>query len=148
MIAMFWIAALTTTLVVLCVAVHYEFLNHLAGFAGSHGLPRRMGVVIGVLLALVAHVLEIWIFAVGYYIALQFPELGSFAGQSPVTTLADCVYFSFAVYTTLGFGDIIPLGWLRFTVGVEAMLGLVQLAWTASFLYVQMQRNWRDRDSD
>jgi hypothetical protein len=54
----------------------------------------------------------------------------------------DCVYLSFVTYSTLGFGDIVPEGWVRFMVGTEAVTGLVQIAWTASYLYFQMGRNW------
>jgi hypothetical protein len=138
---------LTLTIVVLCVGIHYEFLYRLSGYVSAHGLPPRIEVVVGVVLALSAHVIEIWIFAVGYYVALQLPELGAFTGERPVQDIWDCGYLSFVVYSTLGFGDIVPTGWIRFMVGVEAMLGLVQIAWTASYLFMQMEMNWGLRSS-
>jgi len=54
------------------------------------------------------------------------------------------LYFSFTVYTTVGFGDIYPQGELRFLTGIESLTGLVLITWTASFLYVKMTRYWTD----
>ena len=62
---------------------------------------------------------------------------GNFDGS-----LLDCVYFSFTSYTTLGFGDIVPFGDLRFLTGLESLTGLVLITWTASFLYLEMTRYW------
>ncbi|EGG99066.1 Protein yfbU [gamma proteobacterium IMCC2047] len=56
--------------------------------------------------------------------------------------MLDCGYHSFVTYTSLGFGDIIPTGYLRFITGIEALAGLVLIAWTASFVYVEMRRFW------
>ena len=57
-------------------------------------------------------------------------------------TLLDCVYFSFTTYTTVGYGDIEPIGHLRYLTGIESLTGLVLITWTASFLYYEMQRYW------
>jgi hypothetical protein len=55
----------------------------------------------------------------------------------------DCVYFSFTVFSTVGFGDIEPTGNLRFLTGIESLTGLVLITWSASFLYFEMQRHWK-----
>ena len=47
--------------------------------------------------------------------------------------------------TTLGYGDIEPFGILRFLTGIEALAGLVLITWSASFLFVEMQRYWPTR---
>ena len=65
---------------------------------------------------------------------------GNFGGS-----LLDCVYFSFTTYTTLGFGDVVPHGDLRYLTGLESLTGLLLITWTASFLYLEMTRYW-DRD--
>jgi hypothetical protein len=54
----------------------------------------------------------------------------------------DCVYFSFTTFTTLGFGDIAPMGDIRYLTGTESLTGLVLITWTASFLYVEMRKFW------
>jgi hypothetical protein len=58
----------------------------------------------------------------------------------------DSVYFSFTTFTTIGFGDITPIGPLKFLTGLEALTGLVLITWTASFLFIEMQKYWNDRD--
>jgi hypothetical protein len=42
----------------------------------------------------------------------------------------------------LGYGDLNPLGSLRFLAGLEALLGFVLITWSASFLYFEMQKYW------
>lgn len=63
---------------------------------------------------------------------------GSFDGS-----FMDCVYFSFTTYTTIGFGDISPLGDLKYLSGLQALTGLVLISWIASFLFVEMQKTLR-----
>jgi uncharacterized membrane protein len=58
-------------------------------------------------------------------------------------SLLDCVYFSFTTFTTIGFGDIEPVGSLRYLTGLEALTGLVLITWTASFLFIEMQKYWK-----
>jgi hypothetical protein len=49
------------------------------------------------------------------------------------------------MYTSLGIGDIVPVGNLRFLAGLETLTGLVLITWTASFMYIEMQRFWERR---
>merc|ERR1712138_98132 len=63
--------------------------------------------------------------------------IGNFSGS-----LLDCVYFSFTTFTTLGYGDIVPLGQLRYLTGIEGLTGFLLLTWSASFLFLEMQRYW------
>ena len=46
--------------------------------------------------------------------------------------------------TTLGIGDLVPRGALRAVTVAEAIAGLVFIAWSASFAFLQMQRAWGD----
>jgi hypothetical protein len=91
--------------------------------------------------ALFAHVLEMWLFAVGYYLLIRNGQFGSLQGQFN-GSLLDCAYFSFTTYTSLGFGDISPHGHLRFLAGLESLTGLVMITWTASFMFIEMQKFW------
>lgn len=44
------------------------------------------------------------------------------------------LYFSVITFTTIGYGDYAPLGWLRIIAGVEGLLGLIVIAvFTVSF---------------
>lgn len=49
-------------------------------------------------------------------------------------------------YTTLGFGDLAPVGPLRFLAGTMARTGFVLITWSASFTYLEMSRDWRERE--
>jgi hypothetical protein len=60
-------------------------------------------------------------------------------------SLMDCSYFSFTNYTSLGFGDIHPTGDIRFLAGLEALTGLVLIGWTSSFMFIEMQKLWKDK---
>ena len=135
---------LTLFIVALCVVIHYEVLYRLTHFVETLTTSPRQQVATGALLALAAHIVEIYIFACGYYYALTYENIGHFTGDATVEGFMDCVYLSFVTYSTLGFGDIVPEGWIRFMVGTEAMAGLVLLAWTASFLFLKMELNWRN----
>jgi len=59
----------------------------------------------------------------------------------------DHFYFSIASYTTLGLGDIIPIGDIRIVAGLESLNGLVLVSWSASFTYWVMERLWGRRST-
>lgn len=133
---------LTILLVGLSVVIHYEALYSIAGYmAHAHKRPRQW-VAFGVIGALIAHVIEIWLFGVGYYFLILSGQAGTLGGEFSLS-LQDCGYYSYITYTTLGFGDITPNGALRFLTGMEALTGLVMITWTASFMYLQMERLWK-----
>jgi hypothetical protein len=125
----------------LAVTIHYEFLYRITILMPRLQIRHRFRIVLGVFLALTAHAAEVWIFAISYYYMNRSDAWGSLAGNFD-GSLLDCVYFSFTSYTTLGTGDIEPLGDLRFLTGLESLTGLVLITWTASFLYLEMTRYW------
>jgi hypothetical protein len=45
-------------------------------------------------------------------------------------------------YTSLGFGDVYPIESMRLISGVEALTGLLMIAWSASFTYLAMEQFW------
>lgn len=138
------ISFLANTLVVLIVvAFHYEALRQIGIFFQNFKVLAQFRLGIAVLLTLVAHSIEVAIFAVAYYAMHYHPHFGTLHGAFNGSYL-DCLYFSYSVYTTVGFGDIFPHGDLRFLTGIESLTGLVLITWTASFLYVKMTRYWTD----
>ena len=94
-----------------------------------------------VLGALIAHVIEVSCFAVAYAGLEWIGSFGELVGK-PGAVSNDYWYFSFVAYTSLGFGDITPRGPLRILTALETLTGLVLIAWTASFLFLQMQVTW------
>ena len=126
----------------IAVIVHYEFLYRVTAYIPKMTIRHRYRIVVGVFASLVAHAVEIWIFAAAYFILCHTEGWGSLEGNFN-GSLLDCAYFSFTTFTTLGFGDIEPLGNIRYLTGIESLTGLVLITWTASFLYYEMQRLWR-----
>ena len=49
------------------------------------------------------------------------------AGQIKNFTLLDSIYFSTTTFTTLGYGDMSPLSWLRILTSIEAFSGVVNM---------------------
>lgn len=131
----------------LAVGMHHESLALAA--AAVRRLPpgaARFGVALAVVLALLAHLAEVVVFGLGWY-ALARAGVVALSIESP--TLLDAVYFSGSVYTTLGFGDIVPVAGGRLLVVSEAVTGLVLIAWTASFTFQQMgERRNKDAADD
>jgi len=132
---------LNSLVVAITVIIHYEFLFQLSSLIPKMKIKHRFRIVLGVFGALTAHAAEIWVFAFAYYFMHQSEGWGNLEGNF-TGSLMDCVYFSFTTFTTLGFGDIEPIGDLRYLTGIEALTGLVLITWTASFLYFEMQRFW------
>jgi len=57
-------------------------------------------------------------------------------------SLAGFLYFSAETYTSLGFGDLTPVGPVRLLAGTEALNGLLLIGWSASFAHLAMERYW------
>ncbi len=127
----------------MAVMIHREILYRLSKLVPILCIKHRYRPVVGIFGALMAHITEIWIFAFGYYCLLHFPVAGSltaFDSGKSIQNLVYCVYYSFITYTTPGFGDMIPTGTLRFLTGPESLTGLILIAWTASFIYIEIQK--------
>ncbi|GAB4169854.1 MAG: potassium channel family protein [Wenzhouxiangellaceae bacterium] len=139
---LFTVFVLNLLLVAVAVVVHYEFLYRASQLADSLRMRHRSRVLLGVVSALTAHSVEIWVFGIGYWLAEHQLGLGALQGRHD-GSLLDSVYFSFTTFSTLGYGDVEPVGPLRFTAGIEALAGLVLITWSASFLFIEMQRYWK-----
>ena len=116
-------------IIAIAVLVHYEFLYRISRAIPRMKIKHRFRIVIAVFGALLAHSMEIFLFAVAYYALPQLSEWGyldgNFTGSFP-----DCVYFSFTTFTTLGVGDIEPHGPIRHLVGLESLTGLLLITWS------------------
>lgn len=139
-----WPVVIATCLVVgLCTLLHFETLRLLVRVLMRKVRSFRL-VMLGTVFSLVVlHLVEIVIFGLAIWFVLT--SYGSQVGQLDGAYddgLPDAIYFSFSVYTTVGFGDITPLGPIRLLCGVEALLGLVLITWSASFTFLIMQRRW------
>jgi hypothetical protein len=131
----------TLVVVTACVSVHYEGLRGLSSWASNTGIRPRSRILVLIFGILSLHVVEVWLFALGYAGLLQFPEFGQIAGGGPLS-LIDYVYFSAVSFTTLGFGELVPQGHVRLLTGMEGLVGLTMITWSASFTFLEMQRFW------
>jgi hypothetical protein len=100
-------------------------------------------VIAGVLLA---HLLEICVFAAGFFLMHEHLGLGAVAGQFSGSAL-DYFYYSATTYSTLGVGDVFATGPIRLVAGIEALTGFVLIGWSASFTYLSMQKSWDQMQS-
>jgi hypothetical protein len=138
------IVLLTAMAVAGTIGLHYEGLNWLAKRLTLRGQNRRRRVLDAVVGALILHIAEIWIFGVTYWLSLSLPGAGGVIGSAD-SGLLDMVYLSAMTFSTVGFGDVAPHGPIRFIAGTEAVLGLFVIAWSATFTYYEMSRNWREQ---
>lgn len=136
-------AILTCALMVTaCVWLHFVVLRTMwvmtkAGRAIKRPLLKTMFTLFGL------HLLEVLLFAVAISLH-ELAGLGRLAGDVGMSTswFSDHFYFSIASYTSLGIGDVEPRGSLRLISGVEALTGLILIAWSASFTYLLMEKFW------
>lgn len=138
---MFTVILINICMVALVVGIHYECLNFLSWLLNHIHIKRRMKIVVGVFGSLIAHAIEIGTYAVVYYFIHHLGTWGHLQGNF-IGTFEDCIYFSYTSYTTIGFGDIVAIGRLRFISSIESLTGVVLISWTASFLYLEMKRHW------
>ena len=136
------VAAACALLIVLTTVTHYEVLRLL-----SFGLPRvrvrpRAKLLVVMFSAFVAHGIEILLYGLAAYFLIHRLRLGTLAGGE--SSLENCLYFSAETFTSLGFGDFVPGGPLRLLAGAEALNGLLLIGWSASYVYIGMERFWTE----
>ena len=130
----------SAVLVMACVFIHYEVLRFASGLLGRLTIPLRPRLLVVMAAVFMAHALEIWMYAAAYFLA-EYLGIGSLAGTFG-HQFSDYLYFSTATYSSLGYGDIVPLGGLRMLAGIETVAGLVMIGWSASFTYLAMEKFW------
>jgi len=129
-------------LVILCTLTHYETLRLLSNFVPKIRIRPRSKLLVVLFGVFLGHLLEISYYATAYYYLRDRFGLGNFGGEF-ADNFRSYVYFSTETYTTIGMGDIYPLGPLRMITGLEALNGLLLIGWSASFTYLIMQRFWK-----
>ena len=139
---MFLTFVLNSLLVAATMLAHYELLSFLDRWLPQlEHVSSRLRVLVGVGTIFLGHVAEIWLFGLGYFATLHIPGMGAIRGETG-NAFMDCVYLSFITFTTVGYGDIVAKGYIRYLTGVEALTGLILVTWSASFLFLEMQKYW------
>ncbi|MGM0774858.1 MAG: ion channel [Pseudomonadota bacterium] len=141
------VVSVTALVVGFVVVFHFEVIQVLNRYCPSRQLrsPNRFRnrpiILANMFALLIAHVVEIWLFGLAFWYLLNQDGLGAINGYENLSLL-DCVYFSAANYTTVGWGDLAASGHVRFLAGTEALVGFMMITWSASFSYLVMARAW------
>jgi hypothetical protein len=141
-IANLFVVVATAATVAIAVLVHYEGLAWMSSRLPSLQALRRRKVLLGVYGVILLHVVEIWLFGTLIWLLLMIPNAGSLSGAAH-TPFFDAIYLSAVTFSTVGFGDVAPVGPIRFVSGTEALTGFILITWSASFLYLEMEQFWR-----
>ena len=142
----YWLTGVATIVIVgICVLVHYEGLRLLSDRLPMPRRHHRRRIILLILFILLLHIVQVWIFGLAYFGLLQLDGFGELHGVAPIA-LVDCVYYSASVYSTVGFGDIYPVGAIRTMTGTEGIVGLTMITWSASYTFVEMLKTWDDND--
>jgi hypothetical protein len=95
----------------------------------SHSSLFLISVMIPTILVLMAaHVLEVMVWSLAY---LTFDAAPSGA---------DLVYFAFVNYTTLGYGDVVPVERWRLLGPITAMNGVMLFGWSTAVIFEVLRR--------
>ena len=127
--------------------LHSETLRLLSAQIPRLRIRPRARLLVVILGTFVGHLLEISCYALAYFYLRDHFGLGNFGGRF-VDSFASYFYFSAESYTSIGLGDIYPLGSLRLLTGIEALNGLLLVGWSASFTYLALQRYWNVVEDD
>ena len=88
-----------------------------------------IGVMIAtVLLLMLAHTLEVFVWSTSYAVLDVAPED------------ADLAYFAFVNYTTLGYGDITPVARWRLLGPMTAMNGVLLFGWSTAVIFEVLRK--------
>jgi hypothetical protein len=85
-----------------------------------------MMATVAVLMA--AHIAEVFVWSVAYAIV----------GAAPDGT--DMLYFAFVNYTTLGYGDVVPVVRWRLLGPITAMNGVLLFGWSTAVIFEVLRR--------
>jgi len=77
---------------------------------------------------MVAHVVEVIVWSLGYLIV----------GAAPAG--ANLVYFAFVNYTTLGYGDVVPVAHWRLLGPITALNGVLLIGWSTAVIFEVLRR--------
>src|SRR4029453_3434018 len=123
---------------VINIMIHALVTVGAVGIARSAGLrhtkrPRLHLMAVMVVTAavlMVAHTLEVFVWALAYAIV----------GAAPAGS--DILYFAFANYTTLGYADITPVESWRLKGPMTAMNGILMFGWSTAVLFEVLRKTF------
>ena len=87
---------------------------------------RTVAFALVVLAVFMAHVIEIWVWAIFFYLNASISE---------IPTLEAALYFSTSSFTTVGFGDLVLSEEWRLLSSFEATNGMILFGWSTAFIF-------------
>lgn len=129
-----------TALVAATVVIHAFALDRIMKLLERSGprLYKRFKVywkipvlIITVLCVFMAHILQIWLWAIFYY------SVGA------LTAFEEALYFSASTFTTVGYGDIVLSKAWRLISSFEAANGFILFGWSTAFIFEVMSKLYR-----
>ncbi len=96
-------------------------------------------IVIAVLGVFLAHIIEIWVWAI-FYLLINVPE---------ITDFEEALYFSTSSFTTVGFGDLFLAkeNW-RLVSSFQAANGFILFGWSTAFIFEIIKKLYEDDSPD
>lgn len=128
-------------LVYICFRLHCAILCQSAIYISKSDHSQTTNTLLILLSAFSAHLVEIILYAIVLYLYIDIFNIGHLSGSFDRDLVA-YFYFSTVSFTSLGLGDIWPHGPVRIITGIEALNGLILIAWSASYTYLLMQKYW------
>jgi len=116
-----------------CVLTHARASRALRALCARRSLMRHLRLGMTYSGILVVHLLTAMVFALAFAV-MSALGYGSFE-KEPDMSAMDLFYFSLINMTTLGLGDIYPVGHLRSMAGIEALTGFVMISCTAQLVH-------------
>lgn len=120
------IHALVMTTVVMI--AHSVFERSVTRLRFHHSILLVTVMVPTVFLLMITHFLEVVVWALAYFIV----------GAAPVG--ADRLYFAFVNYTTLGYGDVVPVASWRLLGPLTAMNGMLLFGWSTAVIFELLRK--------
>jgi len=130
-----------TVLICVTVIIHAIFLDVLIRWIGNASNAARLTfkrhwkipmLVCSVLGVFVAHIVQIWLWAMFYLWVNVLP------------TLEEALYFSTSTFTTVGFGDIVLSENWRLVSSFQSANGFILFGWSTAFIFEIMSRLYED----
>ena len=121
----------------LCSMIHIAMLVGAVPLFGALGARLahvrrilRLGILLtgAVALVVLAHTIQVWIWAFSFLIGGEFQTVG------------DALYFSLSTYTTVGYGDVILGPDTRIFAAMESVAGLLSFGLSTAFLVSFLER--------
>lgn len=134
-------------LIALTTVIHYEALRLINSRLDVIAIPNRSKLMVVIFGSFLGHAIEMAVYGFSFFLLVRYMDVGSLSGPGGFS-LDNCLYFSAETYTSIGFGDISPVGPIRLLAGTEALNGLLLIGWSASFTYIAMERFWNIREAD